>query len=166
MNSNQIIQTIRESAYLLSQDFDGLTLSELDSSPREYDKDEISEFRRDLIEAANKQRIIFIENSLTRDEFQAFINDVEIPLVAFEETEDALIPIIFFKENRKLKVLQLFADSSEAKECGETYFPNLYEENGKVSFMGVFSYKSLVSDDPDEGEEQKKLNPVQRLFRL
>ena len=166
MNSNQIIQTIRESAYLLQQDFDGHTLSELDSSPREYDKDEISEFRRDLTEAANKQRIIFIENSLSRDEFQAFINDVEIPLVAFEETENKLIPIIFFKQKRKLKVLQLFEDGSEAKDCGESYFPELYQEKGKVSFLGVFSYKSLVSDDPENGEEQKKLNPVQRLFRL
>lgn len=166
MNSNQIIQTIRESAYLLDQDFDGLTLSEIDSSPREYDKDEISEFRRDLIEAANKQRIIFIENSLEREEFRAFINEVEIPLVAFEETEDRLIPVIFFKEKRNLRVLQLFEDNSEAKECSESYFPNLYEENGSVSFLGVFAYKSLVSDDPENGEEQKKLNPVQRLFRL
>ncbi|MEM9859537.1 MAG: ATP-binding cassette domain-containing protein, partial [Bacteroidota bacterium] len=151
---------------LLEQDFDGLTLAGLDSSPREYDKDEITEFKRDLIEAANKQRIIFIENNLQRDEFRAFINDVEIPLVAFEEKEGELIPIIFFKEGRNLKVLQLFEDSSEAKECGESYFPELYEEGGKVSFLGVFSYKSLVSDDPEKGEEQKKLNPVQRLFRL
>ncbi|MEM7107687.1 MAG: ATP-binding cassette domain-containing protein [Bacteroidota bacterium] len=166
MNSNQIIQTIRESAYLLGQDFDGFTLSELDSSPREYDKDEVNEFKRDLTEAANKQRIIFIENNLSRDEFKAFINEVEIPLVAFEEAEEKLIPIIFFKEKQKLKVLQLFEDSSEAKECGESYFPELYSENDNVSFLGVFAYKSLVSDDPEEGEQLKKLNPVQRLFRL
>ncbi len=166
MKSNQIIQIIRESALLLQQDFDGLNLAEIDSSPRTYDMDETAEFRRDLIEAANKQRIIYLENSLEREEFHSFIHDIEIPIMAFEETEDKLIPIVFFKQKRKLRVLQIYEDKSEVQECSESWFPNLYEEEGKVSFLGVFSYKSLVSDDPDDGETQKKLNPVQRLFRL
>ena len=166
MKSNQIIQIIRESALLLQQDFDGLNLSEVDSTPRSYDFDDIAEFRRDLIEAANKQRIIYLENSLEREEFRSFIHDIEIPIIAFEEIEDSRIPIIFFKQKRKLKVLQVSEEKSEIQECSESYFPNLYEEDGKVSFLGVFSYKSLVSDDPEDGEIQKKLNPVQRLIRL
>ncbi len=166
MQSNQIIQIIRESALLLQQDFDGLNLAEIDSSPRSYDVDDIAEFRRDLIEAANKQRIIYLENGLEREEFRTFINDIEIPIIAFEEIEGNRVPIIFFKQKRKLKVLQVSEESSEIRECSESYFPNLYEEDGKVSFLGVFSYKSLVSDDPEDGELQKKLNPVQRLIRL
>ncbi|TRX58231.1 ATP-binding cassette domain-containing protein [Fulvivirga sp. M361] len=166
MNSNQIIQIIRESAYMLEQDFDGLTLTEIDSSPREYAMDEIAEFKRDLIEAANKQRIIYLDNSLEREEFRAFIQGVEIPLVAFEETEGDRIPVLFFKKKGKTQVLQLLENDTRVKECSDDYFPSLYEEMGKVSFLGVFSYKSLVSDDPDDGEEQKKLNPVQRLIRL
>lgn len=167
MDSNQIIQIIRESALMLHQDFDGLTLTEIDSSPRTYDKDETSEFWRDLMEAANKQRIIYLENKLAVEEFQSFINEVEIPIVAFEETEESLIPTIFFKEKRKLKVLQIYDNQrSEVIECSSSYFPNLYQEDGKISFLGVFSYKSLVSDDPEDGEVQKKMNPVQRLIRL
>ncbi|MEO1052340.1 MAG: ATP-binding cassette domain-containing protein [Bacteroidota bacterium] len=166
MKSNQIIQIIRESAHLLEQDFDGLTLTEIDASPRSYDIDEAAEFRRDLLEAGNKQRIIYLENSLGKEEFRSFIEDVEIPVVAFEETDKQLIPIIFYKHKRKLHVLEIFEDNHRSVECNNDNFPRLYEEDGKITFLGVFSYKSLVSDDPDTGESLQKLNPLQRLIRL
>ena len=103
MRSEQIIEIIRESASMLGQDFDGLMLSSLDASPRDYITAEIAEFRRDLTEAANKQRIIYLENSLNPDEFRSFLGQVEIPIIAFldAEEEDNLTPVIFFKEKKK-----------------------------------------------------------------
>ncbi|MCA6074737.1 peptidase domain-containing ABC transporter [Fulvivirga sedimenti] len=166
MNSSQIIQVIREASTYLGQDFDGFTLREMEASPRYYDREDAPEFRRDLIEAATKQRIIFLENQLAPEEIRSFLDDVEIPIFAFEETEDDLIPIIIFKEKRKLKVSRIRISDSETLSCDADYFPNLMLEDGKVSFMGIFGYKSLVSDDPENGENLKKLNPLQRLMRL
>lgn len=166
MNSHQIIQLIRESANILNQDFDGLALTEIDSSPRSYSREELAEFKRDLIEAANKQRIIYLENQLESDGFANFLSDVEIPIIAFEDIGDALIPLIIFKEKRKLQVIRLGDEADEKFNFQDEYCERIYRENGNILFMGVFSYKSLVSDDPEEGESAKKLNPVQRLIRL
>ncbi len=166
MKSDQIIQLIRESSEILKQDFDGLALTNVQASPRSYDFEDKAEFIRDLVEAANKQRIIYLENSLELEEFKAFIEDVEIPIVAFEDAEDELVPIIFYKDKRDHRVIHVRETSSLSENWGEDSFPNLHLEDGKVAFLGVFSYKSLVSDDTEDGEEKKKLSPVQRLIRL
>lgn len=168
MRSEQIIEIIRESASMLGQDFDGLMLSSLDSTPRDYIKAEIAEFRRDLTEAANKQRIIYLENSLDPREFRTFLGQVEIPIIAFleSEEEDTLIPVIFFKEKRRLRILRFLEDGVKNENVSDSCFDELYQEANKVSFLGIFAYKSLVSDDPDNGEERKKLSPVKRLVKL
>ncbi len=166
MNSNQIIQVIREASTYLRQDFDGFSLREMELSATTYDNDDTAEFRRDLTEAASKQRIIFLENQLGPEEIRAFLEDVEIPIFAFEEVGDEVIPIILYKVKRKMYVSRVWAEESEALVCDTDYFPNLLLEDGKVCFMGIFGYKSLVSDDPENGERLKKLNPVQRLIRL
>ncbi|MEL6560086.1 MAG: ABC transporter ATP-binding protein, partial [Bacteroidota bacterium] len=168
MRSEQIIEIIRESASMLGQDFDGLMLSSLDATPRDYVTAEIAEFRRDLTEAANKQRIIYLENSLNPDEFRTFLGQVEIPIIAFLDTEeeDQLTPVIFFKDKRRLKILKFFEDGVKNESVDNSCFEELYKEDDKVSFLGIFAYKSLVSDDPDNGEERKKLSPVKRLVKL
>ncbi len=166
MNSNQIIQIIRDSANILNQDFDGLALQEIDSSPRSYEHDELAEFKRDLIEAATKQRIIYLENQQESDGFADFLSDVEIPIIAFEDSGKDLVPLIIYKQNRELQVLRLGEEAAHTFDFEADYCNKMYREDGKIIFMGVFSYKSLVSDDPEDGEDTKKLNPVQRLIRL
>lgn len=166
MNSNQIIQVIRDSANLLGQDFDGLSLKELDSSPRSYEIDEFAEFKRDLTEAANKQRIIYLENKQSEADFAAFLESVEIPIVVFEEISGNLSPVIIYKKNRKLRTLRIMQEANEELSFNASYCSTLHKEDGQIVFMGVFSYQSLVSDDPEDGEPAKPLNPVQRLFRL
>jgi ABC-type bacteriocin/lantibiotic exporter with double-glycine peptidase domain len=166
MNSNQLIQVIREAATFLGQDFEAISLEEMTSTPGTYGRTEAAQFRRDLIEKATKHRIIFLENEIAPEEIQGFLEDVEIPIFAFEDLGDDLQPILLFKEKRQLKVARIYGDYSETSFCDENNFPDLYLENGKIIFMGIFGYRSLVSDDPEAGEDLKKLNPVQRLFRL
>ncbi len=166
MNSNQIIEIIRESARILSQDFDGLVLSEIDASPRSYDLDEWAEFKRDLTDAANKQRIIYLENGLEVVDFGMFLEEMEIPIVAFKKTGDDLSPILFFRESKKTVVMEFGPEGSSIYNINDLKISELYQESDKVAFLGVFSYKSMVSDDPEEGEQRRKLSPVQRLLRL
>ncbi len=167
MNSNQIIQVIRESAQLLKQDFDGMILSEIDSTPRSYEIDEVAEFKRDMTEAANKQRIIYLDNKLTLDEFVPFLETVEIPILAFKEIEGGFAPVIFYKKKRRKKMMVLQDEIPEVYDFDETILPHLNKEGEEISFLGVFTYKSLVSDDDDTDKGKRKpLNPVQRLIRL
>jgi len=165
MNSKQIIQVIRESALLLKQDFDGMILSEIDASPRSYEQDEVAEFRRDMTEAANKQRIIYLANQLSPSEFLPFLETVEIPILAFVEDKGNFFPIIFFKKKRKRKMMLFGAEIPKVLDFDEDILDRLNTEDGEVSFLGVFTYKSLVSDDSGD-EKMKPLNPVQRLIKL
>jgi ABC-type bacteriocin/lantibiotic exporter with double-glycine peptidase domain len=166
MNSNQIIRIIRDSTGLLSQDFDGSVLSEIDATTRTYDKDEISEFNRDLTEAANKLRVIYLENSLKEDEFEKLLHDVEIPIIAYEEAPNDFIPIIIYKKKGRLNVLRITVENTQSTEFNKSDYKRLYQQNGKIAFMGVFSYKSMVSDNEEDDKSIKKLSPTQRLFRL
>lgn len=165
MNSNQIIKIIRTSSDLLEQDFDGFALNNIETSSRTYQKNELSEFIRDLTEAANKQRIIYLENSLEIDKFNVFLKDIQIPLVAFENKEDSYVPVIVYKQRRKTMVLRIDDSASDAFEADDDYINTLQNDKGFVNFMGVFAYKSMVSEDSDD-TRAKELNPIQRLIRL
>ena len=166
MRSDDIINIIRESSILLDQDFDGLTLREIEANPRIYQSNETAEFRRDLTEAANRQRIIFLENRLSPEDFKAFMEDVHIPIFLFIKQGDELLPVTLYRKKRELHVLWYLDDDIKTELCPQSVFNDVFLEDGEVVFLGVFGYKSLVSDDPEDGEEMKKLHPVQRLMRL
>ncbi|MEM7551641.1 MAG: ABC transporter ATP-binding protein [Bacteroidota bacterium] len=169
MSNRDLLNIIRECARLLDQDYNSYDLNDIDITTRKYDSDEALEFKRDLIEAGNKVRVIFLDNNLDYGKFQNFLLDVEIPIVVFRKTkEDGLVPAIIYKdkkrhfkiiESRNDEVKEEFFDTKDANEL-------VTSELGEVIFMGVFSYKSLVSSDPENGEVSKKFSPLQRLYRL
>ena len=164
MNSDQILQILRQSSKILKHD--DLTLSDVTLFNRAYEMHDKAEFVRDLVEPANEQGIVYLENDLSLEEFKQMIEDVHIPILAFEEKDGDLIPIIFFEEKRKKKYMKIHVDG-EPVPVDMKYmssFPNLYLEHDKVSFHGIFYYKSLVSDPDDDVRE--KLTPIQRLIRL
>jgi len=167
MHSGQIISIIRQSADLLKQDFDGSSFSNLDLLNRNYDNDEVAEFKRDLTEAANQMRIIYLDNSLEPSEFMEFLQEAYIPIIVFEENDsDGLTPVIYTKSKKQLYIYSFEEEEVRKAKVDEVDVSKLHRNyEGRIDFLGVFSYKSMVSEDPGE-EERKKLTPVQRLFKL
>lgn len=166
MNTNSILKIIREITHLLGQEYNDSALSAKELTSREYGLDEIAQFKRDLIEAGNLVRVIFIENALPLADFPAFIQEVEIPVVVFSMEESGLVPAILFKDKRKVKLKKFLDDEPVidfTPECCQTFLTNADNE---VVFLGVFSYKSLVSDDPEDEEKGKPFTPMKRLVRL
>jgi len=167
MHSTQITAIIRQSAGLLGQDVDGAPLLALESLNRTYEDSEVEEFKRDLMEEANRQNIIYLDNSLSPQRFKEFLTEVHIPIVAFEKKEQGWSPVIFYRKKNSLRVIHFTNDEAYDIEMGINEIPQLHLNiENKVDFMGVFSYKSLVSEDPDQEDAQKKLTPIQRLIRL
>ncbi|MBL6448172.1 ABC transporter ATP-binding protein [Fulvivirga sp. 29W222] len=167
MNNQHILNTLQKSAALLKQDFDESSLHEFSNAYRDYESVDIHDFKRDLIEAGNGLRIIYLDNSLPEDSFVDFINDVEIPIVAFLVREEEKYPVIFYKKKRRTYYEVIGAKREDPVPLTGKSLPELYrDEVGKIVFLGVFSYKSLVSDDPDEGESIKSFTPFKRLMRL
>jgi ABC-type bacteriocin/lantibiotic exporter with double-glycine peptidase domain len=168
MNNQQIVNIIRESAILLKQEYDDAILDQTDLLATNYGIDEWEAFKHDLVEAGNKVRIIYMENSLRLDDFPDLIRELYMPVVAFDTTSDSIVPAIIFADKKgNTKLLRIGDEENEltdfTPECCQTFLKN---ENGEVVFMGVFSYKSLVSDEAYESGEGKPLTPVKRLFRL
>lgn len=168
MKSYQIIRIIREAARLLGQEYDDAILNESNVTTRNYGLDEVSEFNRDLLEAGNKVRFIFLENSIPTEDFGHAMRKIGITMLAYLRRDEKLIPIILQPQGRKLKALEVREEetihhSDFKQQEGESF---LTDENGDILFMGVFSYKSLVSEDGNEEEPAYSFSPVQRLFRL
>ncbi|GAA0893116.1 ATP-binding cassette domain-containing protein [Fulvivirga kasyanovii] len=167
MNNQHILNTLQKSAALLKQDFDASSLQEFSNAYRDYESNNVQDFKRDLIEAGNRLRIIYLDNQLSTDSFAGFLNDVEIPIVAFVVKGKDKYPVIFFKKKGKRYFEIIDEKNADPELLTVDNQPELYKDQaGKVVFLGVFSYKSLVSDDPDEGERVKPFTPFKRLIRL
>ncbi len=169
MTSNQIIQTIREAGTLLNQEGNRLHFAELDIVSRDYDDEHVMDFIRDLVEAANRQRIIFLENSMPVEDFESFIKDLAIPVLVFEKRDEKVIPVILRRKKNKWEILRILPSEEEASDwepMGEGFSESLYQQNDELLLLGVFSYKSLVSEDLEDEEPAKKLSPPKRLLRL
>ena len=61
MNNQQIIRCLQECATKLNMDLNISKLKEVDIIPRQYEAHEVSEFQRDLVEAANAAGNLKIE---------------------------------------------------------------------------------------------------------
>ncbi len=167
MNNRQIIQTISASATLLGQEYDGLALSHIDLLPSTYRRDELMKFQRDLIEAGNRVRIIYMEHSLPAQDFYHFLQEMEIPIVVFKKEEQDYVPVILYTKHKKLRCILVTTTADVEVVLDEKFVDECYQDSRhEVIFLGFFSYKSLISKDPDSDEQQKPLTPVQRLLRL
>lgn len=168
MNSNQIIQIIRESGLLLHSEGNSLLFSDLDLASRSYERDTIFDFTRDLIEAANKHHIIFLENKLLREDFKSFLKEVAIPLLVFEENNGSVTPFILSRRKGKWHKLAIPAegDVESWEPISADYADLLYNQNAEILVFGVFAYKSMVSNDFEDNLPAKKLSPIKRLLRL
>lgn len=168
MTNQHIIQIIRESAFLLGQSYDDATLNESSVTTRGYGMDEVAEFNRDLMEAGNKVRFVFLENSIPAEEFGMAMKQIGIPVLAFLRYDDHLQPIIMQQKGKRTEAYEIHSDHSNhySNYKSEEHTPLLTNEKGEVIFLGIFSYKSLVSDDTEVEAVATPFTPVQRLVRL
>lgn len=165
MTNRHIINLIREAYFILTKDDIGL--SEMDLSNRAYAIDEVVEFKRDLIEVGNRTKVIFLDQPVEGNQLSTVISEVNIPLVVIKKSESSFIPVILTKgEKGKIKVLEIGGTSSRSVEFTPEFEKDLIRDiDGHIMLMGVFSYRSLVTEDEDGGPA-KPISPVKRLLRL
>ena len=169
MNNDQIVRILREGALMLQHDVNALDLRYVEVNNREYTDDEFPEFKRDLLEAGAKVKMLFLEYHLDLPALKDFIQDENSQLLLFQKTSNGLIPVLISKSKKQLALLQL----GETGNHQEMLTPDqlqtnwLLNEKGEIVFFVVFVYQSLVSEyGYDEDQRGQKLSPVKRLFRL
>ena len=83
MNNSYIIRILNESALNAKHDFDMEVLRFVEANNRTYNLDEFIEFKRDLLEAGSKIRMLFMEYALDYNSFLNFLNDEQGQVLFF-----------------------------------------------------------------------------------
>jgi len=170
MNSKSIINILHESANLVKLDLDSKALRSADSIYREYLQEEVDEFIRDLSEIGMSNNLVYLKKEISFDKFEMFIENFDSPVILFIKSgENKVTPaLIHSNDRRDMSVMKIYEDSTESIDyysIDESEF--LHDKNGKLIFVSVFAYESVVgSAAPDSDEEHEELSPVTRLFRL
>ena len=165
MTSQQIGRLIKEVTLILGQDLEDALHSDLVSLKRDYSIDEAFEFKRDLVEEANRIRLVLLDQPINSEELPAFIQEVEIPTIAFKMSENSFAPAVIYKQRSKVRVKLIEEDRIVESSLEDLEGNLLKNAEGEIVFLGAFSYDSLVSEQ-GEDEKSKPLTPVARLIRL
>ncbi|MEQ1585198.1 MAG: ATP-binding cassette domain-containing protein [Cyclobacteriaceae bacterium] len=164
LNNDQIVRSLREVAFVLKHDYSTEDLHHVEANQRTYQEDDLNEFKRDIIEAGNKMRILFMEYHLDRESFYEFFSNQKTPVLAFIK-EDHITPVLLTSVSKnKTDVINIGqTGDSNSVVSSVTNLPLLASEKGEIEFFAIFAYESPVSMDVKDGQ---KPNPVKRLFKL
>jgi ABC-type bacteriocin/lantibiotic exporter with double-glycine peptidase domain len=168
LTNDQLVRTLREASLLLNHDFNAMDLHFVEANKRSYSNHEIIEFKRDLVEAANKVRLMLLEYSLSPTEFFEFTSIEDDLVLAFNVKGEQIEPTLLRKQKRKtLQVVIGEVQSSQTDFTKEDIEHYLTNEDGEIIFFLAVPYRGLVSEyGYDQNMAGEKMNPVRRLLRL
>ena len=163
MNNQQIIRCLQECATKLKIDLNISNLKHIDTNTRQYVLDEVAEFQRDLVEAANDAGMVLIEKTLDRSTLKELITDNKTPLIIFIEQEGSFYPA-FIKQSKRKTILEFITNNAELSTLEIEDFSSItfsLTKTGEILTLSCFAYQSFMGDS-----EEKKISPLRRLFQL
>ncbi|MBI3218988.1 MAG: ATP-binding cassette domain-containing protein [Bacteroidetes bacterium] len=161
LNNDQIHRCLREVAVATHHSFNLEDLRHVEANQRWYNNDEFVEFKRDLTEAGNKIRILFMENQLDEKTFFDFFEEQSAPVLTFFAEGSEMYPALLVPGKKDLKVICIKKGETTNVVFDRTQL--LKNEKGEITFFAIFSYESPVSIPSEEGI---KPTPARRLFQL
>jgi ABC-type bacteriocin/lantibiotic exporter with double-glycine peptidase domain len=163
LNNDQIVRCLREVAFTIKHEYSTDDLHHVEANQRTYADADFPEFKRDLIEAGNKMRILFMEYHLDGEAFQEFLQSQKLPVLAFVN-DGTVKPVLLSYAKRSITVTLINENSDDQLIVSSpTELPLLKNEGNEIEFFAIFAYESPVSMDAGEGEE---ISPVKRLLKL
>ncbi len=166
VTNNDILRILRESSLILEHHYDPQHLRFVEINNRSYTLEEFPEFKRDLLEASNKIRMMLLEYNLPLNSFNFFVSQEENLILAFRKIGDEIEPVLIHAaaKKRKQTIIGAAGKTDEAYNATDVWLTN---DKGEVIFFVLFPHQSLVSDyGLEETEGGKTLSPVRRLIRL
>ena len=162
LTNDQIYRSLMEVALVTKHEFNLEDIHHVESNQRSYDESELIEFKRDLVEAGNKIRVLFLEYQVEEKEFKDFIAKESSPIFGFIREDDRVRPIILIPEKKSYYQI-IIGETENKKEKSSLEELNwIRNEKGEIEFYAIFIYQSPLSTAPDG----KELSPVKRLLRL
>jgi len=163
LNNDQIVRCLREVAFTMKHEFSMDDIHHVESNQRTYDEKNLTEFKRDLVEAGNKIRVLFMEYHLDDISFQDFLINQNMPVLSFIQ-EDGIKPVLLSSNKRKITVTKFTSDKTSVDQVSTIApFDFLKNAEGEIEFFAVFAYESPVSLNANESEHA---SPIKRLLKL
>ena len=150
MNNQQIIRCLQECATKLKIDINISSLKHIDTNTRHYDLDEVAEFQRDLVEAANDAGMVLIEKTLDRSTLKELITDNKTPLIIFIEQEGSFYPA-FIKRSKRKTVLEFITNNADLSVLEIEDFSSIkfsLTKSGEILTLSCFAYQSIINPSP------------------
>jgi ABC-type bacteriocin/lantibiotic exporter with double-glycine peptidase domain len=164
LSNKSIARILRETGLLVNHDINLADLHQVEINQRVYSVQELPEFKRDLIEAGNHSRIIYLEYGIPESDFQDFLLQQENPVVVFKHEPDRLSAALAIPSKAGHRMLwidePIHAEESWTHDQVLTLARN---EKKEIICLATVVYDSPVSAGFDESGE---LSPVKRLIRL
>lgn len=163
LNNDQIVRCLREVAFTMKHEFSADDIHHVEANQRTYSESDLAEFKRDLIEAGNKIRVLFMEYHLDDHSFQDFFANQNTPVVAFIQ-EEGIKPVLLSVLKKRIHVTKLSSEQTSTDQLTSlSSIPFVKNSQGEIDFFAVFAYESPVSLEGQEGEHP---SPIKRLLKL
>ncbi|CAN5126584.1 ATP-binding cassette domain-containing protein [soil metagenome] len=166
MTNEHIIRILREASLSMRHDFDAATLRFVEINNRTYDAGEFQEFKRDLLEAGSKIRMLFLEYALEKSDLDVFLEKENSPVLLFRKAGDTVVPVLMTVGKSGKVTASLSENRQPTNDSGSTG-EWLTNEDNRVVFFVIVAYQSLVSEYGfDQTATGETMSPVRRLLRL
>jgi ABC-type bacteriocin/lantibiotic exporter with double-glycine peptidase domain len=143
--------------------YDADDLHHVEINQRTYLEEDLTEFKRDLIEAGNKIRVLLMEYYLDIEAFKDFLTTQQGPVITLIK-DNGIIPALVWTTNKKLFITKIGRnqnDSIQFNSLNEIEF--IKNNEGAIDFFAVFAYESPISTASENG---KAPSPLKRFTRL
>ncbi len=160
LSNTHIYKILREVALAVKHDFNLEDIRHVESNQRTYTDFELAEFKRDLIEAGNKIRILFLEYHLPDESFKQFLKKEASPVFGFVRDGNIIKPILLLPENKTCYQIDLGEPRPQKSSVNLNELNWVRDERGEIQFHAIFNYQSPLS------VSDENVSPVKRLLGL
>ena len=163
LNNDQIVRCLLEVAFVMKHEIQMDDIHHVEANQRTYSESDLTEFKRDLVEAGNKVRMLFMDYHLEEKAFHEFVSNQTSPVLAFIKEEEKIIPVLLVSSKKKFTITKFDTDKTISENATSSSSAFLKNKNGEIEFFTVFAYESPVSL---LGHDAAHPSPVKRLFKL
>lgn len=163
LNNDQIVRCLLEVAFVMKHEIQMDDIHHVEANQRTYSESDLTEFKRDLVEAGNKVRMLFMDYHLEEKAFHEFVSNQTSPVLAFIKEEEKIIPVLLVSSKKKFTITKFDTDKTISENAASSSSAFLKNKNGEIEFFTVFAYESPVSL---LGHDAAHPSPVKRLFKL
>lgn len=157
MTTADIIKIIQDTCLHLRVDLNQDQLQSVRFNQRSYDIDDLSEFRRDLIEAGRKCNLLILEQSIPMSDLETFFKESKDPFVLFRAGGRKFEPDLIVNDRGQFR--SLFNGNTII--LAEHDWMTL--DSGEIWSLSVIPYKDVVAESPINIPPP---TPARRLFKL